>query len=520
MANYSLEKLIKYFNAKVQSKEAHAIFSSKNYAINQLKLDSRLVSTNDIFVALKGQCRDGKDFIAQAIDAGAIAILVETNQHSDDGIVTYYQPNNRPCIRIDVYQLSQRISAFAAEFYGYPSDKMRVVGVTGTNGKTTVTQLIAQWAVLLGKKSAVLGTIGNGVLGQLTPSANTTPSNVDIQHYLADFLANKVDVVAMEVSSHGLALGRVEDVSFSASVFTNLSRDHLDFHHTMAKYETAKWSLFSPAKTELAVISSGKRIINYDDTVGNAWINRLDDVMVVSANPDYLMRIRQLDKPYIAVSSLEYHNKGVSIHFDSSFGHGTLESRLFGAFNVSNLLVSFATLLALDFPFSRLVNTASYLLPVTGRMEIFTGAGKPTAIVDYAHTPDALDKALSAAKEHCHGRLWVIFGCGGDRDNGKRSLMAKVAQSYTDNIIVTNDNPRTEDQDQIIEDILKGFSQGLRVEVIKERYQAIKWAMKQANEDDVILIAGKGHEDYQIIGEIKHHYSDREAVQQLLGIAE
>lgn len=518
MATYNTKQLIEYFSAQMPVSERGKVLPFEYEDINQLVLDSRQVKKKTLFVALKGANYDGREFIPKAIESGAVAILAETDDMGKNGIITCLFANNKKIPQITVYKLAEKLSEFAGEFYGEPSKEMLVVGVTGTNGKTTVTQLIAQWADLINEKSAVLGTIGNGELGKLTPAINTTPSAVDTQGYLANFLSKKVKLVAMEVSSHGLALGRVKGVDFAATVFTNLSRDHLDFHRTMTKYEQAKWSLFSPLANKLAVKSSGKKIINYDDKVGKRWIDKSDDAIIVSTLPKNLKTIRQLGKPYVGVHKIVYHNKGTSIYFDSSFGRGELESRLFGEFNVSNLLLAFCTLLALGFPFYVLVNTAYHLQPVIGRMEIFKEKNKPTVIVDYAHTPDALDKALSAAKEHCTGALWVIFGCGGDRDKGKRPLMAKVAHSYSSHIIITNDNPRTEDAKMIINDIMAGFSETKSIKVIQDRKKAIQWAVNHGDENDIILVAGKGHEEYQIIGQKKYRYSDRKVVSQLLGI--
>ncbi|WP_392553000.1 UDP-N-acetylmuramoyl-L-alanyl-D-glutamate--2,6-diaminopimelate ligase [Orbus wheelerorum] len=518
MANYNLKKLVNYFGVLPQYIDTLTSYPFIDQNITRLQLDSRQIMAGDLFIALKGQSSDGRDFIEKSIKAGAIAVLADAELAEHDKTLTYHLVDGKKILQINIYQLANKISAFANTFYDNPSEKMNVVGITGTNGKTTVSQIIAQWATLIGEKSAIIGTIGNGIYGHLRPSVNTTPSSVDIQSHLADFLTQSVTIVAMEVSSHGLALGRVSDVTFSASLFTNLSRDHLDFHYTMDNYNKAKWSLFSPLNDELAVKSSGKRVINFDDNVGLSWINQLDDVVVVTCIPDNLTKVQALGKRYIAVSSVSYHDQGASIIFESSFGTGILQSRLFGAFNVSNLLLAFAALLSLNYSFSALVNSAGALLPINGRMEIFTVKGKPTVIVDYAHTPDALDKALIAASTHCNGKLWVIFGCGGDRDRGKRPLMAQVAQSHTNNIIITNDNPRTENEDLIINDIVNGFIEFDNIKIIKDRTSAIQWAIEHANyETDIILVAGKGHEDYQIIGNTKHYYSDRETVSHFLG---
>lgn len=514
MPFYDLQRLIDYFNIKVIPDER--IFVTVK--LNHLRMDSRLIGTNDLFIALKGYTVDGRDFIPQAVASGASAVLVETDIQQQDKQISFYSHQNQKIPLIFIYQLSTQLSAFANHFYDYPSEKMSVVGVTGTNGKTTISQLIAQWIFLLGEKSALLGTIGNGLYNQLSPSTNTTSSAIEIQEFLAAFHQQNVKLVAMEISSHGLVLDRVKDITFAATIFTNLSRDHLDFHQTMANYQQAKWSLFAPKEQERAVKSSGKRIINYDDLVGQQWINLLDDVIVVSAIPENLPVIKKLGKPFMGVSNLLYHNEGVNIDVESSFGNARLESALFGQFNVSNLLLAFSTLVSLDYSFADLVNTSAKLAAVCGRMEIFATHNKPTVIVDYAHTPDALDKALYAAKEHCQGKLWVIFGCGGDRDSGKRPLMANVSEQYTDQVIITNDNPRTEDPDQIIQDVITGFKKLDGFQIIKDRQQAIHYAIEHSQVNDIILVAGKGHENYQIIGKEKHHYSDRETVCQLLGI--
>ena len=516
MAHYNLQRLIDYFNISLDEDELDT--QNKGH-IQHLRIDSRLVESDDLFIALKGHTVDGCQFIPQSIEAGAIAVLVETDNCQQHRQVDYYSFQHRKIPLFYIFELSKQLSAFANHFYDYPSEKMQVIGITGTNGKTTISHLVAQWATLLNYKSAMLGTLGNGIYNQLEPSVNTTSSPVEIQSYLADFYKQNVKLVAMEVSSHGLVQNRVKDITFAASLFTNLSRDHLDFHNTMQAYQQAKWSLFTPNKAESAVKSAGKRIINFDDHVGQQWITMLDEVIVVSAKPENLAEIKTLKQPYVGVSHLTYHDKGVNISLESSYGSAQFNSSLYGAFNVSNLLLAFSALIALDYSFDDLIKTAEQLLPVCGRMEIFSAPDKATVVIDYAHTPDALDKALAAVKDHCHGALWVIFGCGGDRDKGKRPLMAKIAEYYSDHVIVANDNPRTEDQDAIIADIHQGFIQPDKTVVIKDRQQAIHYAIAHSNTNDIIVVAGKGHEDYQIIGKQKHHYSDRETVCQILGIA-
>lgn len=518
MGHFDTKWLLEYFKVKMMTSRRGTSFPLEFQEITRLVSDSRKVQKNTLFIALKGEHCDGRDFIPQAIQAGAVAILRSTDDPSEDRNLIFLWEDDKKVPQISVYNLAEKLSEFADAFYGHPSQKMKVVGVTGTNGKTTVTQLIAQWMAFLDKKVAVLGTIGNGEFGKLSPSANTTPPADITQSYLHDFLSRKIGYTVMEVSSHGLALDRVKGISFAATVFTNLSRDHLDFHETMAEYEQAKWSLFSPVESELAVKSSGKKIINYDDKIGKKWISKLDDVIVVSCSPNNINVIKKLNKPYIVVSDIIYHDSAITIRFESSFGSGEMESRLFGSFNISNLLLAFATMLALDFPFYVLMNTAQHLRPTIGRMEVFGAKEMPTVIVDYAHTPDALDKSLKEAKAHCRGKLWVIFGCGGDRDRGKRPLMGRVAQLHADNIILTNDNPRTEDPNIIINDIMDGFDDLSSISIIPDRKKAIELAINKADKQDIILVAGKGHEDYQIIGEKKRRYSDRKVVSTLLRI--
>ncbi|PVX42771.1 UDP-N-acetylmuramoylalanyl-D-glutamate--2,6-diaminopimelate ligase [Pasteurella langaaensis DSM 22999] len=468
---------------------------------NQMTLDSRLVTRGCLFVAIKGHAVDGRKFIANAIEQGAAAVLAECDDVSEHLQVHWQQ--NTPVI--SYFALPEHLSEIADIFYDKPSQRLTLVGVTGTNGKTTVAQLLAQWTQILGKTPAVMGTIGNGLLGRVQPAANTTGSAIEVQSSLANFVEQGADFAAIEVSSHGLVQKRIEALHFAAALFTNLSRDHLDYHGTMEQYAKAKKRLF----TELA---SQHKIINADDAVGAQWLAEMPDAVAVSCNPDYQPR----QKSWLKLTALSYTNKGSNIEFSSSWGNGALESRLIGAFNVSNLLIVLATLLALGYPLAQLTATVSRLNGVCGRMEMISAENKPTVIVDYAHTPDALEKALQAARIHCHGKLWCIFGCGGDRDKGKRPMMAEIAENMADQVIVTDDNPRTEDAAQIFADIQTGFKQPDCVQMIHKREQAIQTAIQSADKKDIILIAGKGHEDYQIIGVEKQHFSDQETAKKYL----
>jgi UDP-N-acetylmuramoyl-L-alanyl-D-glutamate--2,6-diaminopimelate ligase len=473
--------------------------------LKEMTLDSRVAAAGDLFLAVKGHNVDGRRYIAQAIAQGVAAVIAEAEGEATNGSVV--MSHGVPIIYLA--QLNQHLSALAGRFYQNPSEKMRLVGVTGTNGKTTTTQLLAQWSQLLGERSAVMGTVGNGLLGQIIPSENTTGSAVDVQRELYELVKQGATFTAMEVSSHGLVQDRVAALKFAAAAFTNLSRDHLDYHGTMEQYEAAKWRLFNQHQVNEA-------IINVDDAVGLRRIADMPDAVAVTME-DNLPAGWQ--GRWLRASQISYHDNGASVKFDSSWGGGMIESRLLGAFNVSNLLVALTTLLTLDYQLTRLLETAPDLQPVCGRMEVFTAPNRPTVVVDYAHTPDALEKALEAARLHCKGQLWCVFGCGGDRDRGKRPLMGGVAEQLADRVIVTDDNPRSEDPQAIIADILTGFVDAGHAQVIHGRAEAVTSAVMQANADDVVLIAGKGHEDYQIIGTHRLDYSDRTIVANLLGMA-
>lgn len=473
-------------------------------ALREMTLDSRTAASGDLFVAIVGHQTDGRRYIPQAIAQGVAAIIAEAEGEAQDGEIR--EMHGVPVIYLS--QLHQRLSALAGRFYHQPSAALRLVGVTGTNGKTTTTQLLAQWAQLVGETSAVMGTVGNGLLGQVVASENTTGSAVDVQHELAELHAKGASFTAMEVSSHGLVQHRVAALKFAAAVFTNLSRDHLDYHGDMTNYESAKWLLFSEH-------DCGQAIINADDEVGRRWLARLPDAVAVSME-------NHIDPAchgrWLQATAVRYHDGGAHIRFNSSWGEGEIDSRLMGAFNVNNLLLALATLLALGYPLADLQATASQLQPVCGRMEVFTSPGKTTVVVDYAHTPDALEKALNAARLHCTGKLWCVFGCGGDRDKGKRPLMGAIAEQYADVVVVTDDNPRTEEPEAIIADILAGMLDAGRAFVVMGRAEAVTNAIMQAAENDVVVVAGKGHEDYQIVGHQRLDYSDRVTAARLLGV--
>lgn len=472
--------------------------------LREMTLDSRKTAAGDLFVAIQGHQVDGRDYIPQAIAHGVAAVVAEAQGQAYDGEISL--KHGVPVIYLQ--DLNQRLSELAGRFYHHPGKTLHLVGVTGTNGKTTTTQLLAQWAQALGETSAVMGTVGNGLLDSVYPVENTTASAVEVQQVLYGLSQQGATFAAMEVSSHGLIQHRVAALPYSAAVFTNLSRDHLDYHGDMVSYEAAKWLLFSTHSTE-------KQIINADDSVGLRWLARLPQAIAVTMEGKLPV---QWQGSWLMASEIQYHHDGVHIKFDSSWGGGEINSRLMGAFNVNNLLLALATLLALNYPLAQLLATVDHLQPVCGRMEVFNAPGKPTVVVDYAHTPDALEKALIAARLHCQGQLWCVFGCGGDRDKGKRPLMGAVAEQFADHVIVTDDNPRNEEPKTIVADIFSGFLDLGRVQTIHDRAQAITSVIMQAAEQDVILIAGKGHEDYQLVGHRRLDHSDRAVVARLLGV--
>lgn len=471
--------------------------------VSDITLDSRQVEANALFIAVIGHQVDGRNFIDKAIEKGASAVLQETLQAEQHGAICYV--SGRPLISF--YQLGTILSALANRFYALPASHFPLLGITGTNGKTTISQLIAQWKNLLGGNAGVMGTTGNGLLHNLTASENTTGSAIDVVKDLHNLAQQGADLVAMEISSHGLVQHRVRDLEFEVGIFTNLSRDHLDYHKSMHNYAQAKKLLFTEHKTQHSVL-------NIDDAIGREFALEIDNSVGVALDKKNLTATT--DKQLWA-EELHFTNQGLGIRFDSSWGRGELHVSLIGDFNASNVLLAFAVMLTLGYPMADLIRTAPKLRAVIGRMEVFSHPSKPMGVVDYAHTPDALEKALLALKRHCQGELWCVFGCGGDRDKGKRALMAEVATRLAQHTVLTNDNPRTESATEIMHDIEQGVVDGAQYCIELDRKKACELALSRASEHDIVLIAGKGHEDYQILGTHKIHYSDRETLQHWMG---
>jgi len=448
-------------------------------AVSGLSLDSREIAEGDAFVALRGGKGHGIDFAARAVEQGARVILAEPPFAAVDAGV--------PVIAVD--KLRDNTGAIAARFFGEPSKSLDLIGVTGTNGKTSTVQLIAQALAFLGRKPATVGTLGAGMHGAVVEGERTTPDAISMQALLADFRDAGASHVAMEVSSHALEQGRVNALAFDVAVFTNLTRDHLDYHGTMEAYGAAKAKLFAFDGLRAAVI-------NIDDPFGAKLAKGLGDGMAklrTTMAGESTEKDAEVRADIIVTSA-----KGLSFNLNTPWGMRTVRSALLGRFNVANLLAVAAVLGALGEPFDRIHAALEALEPVNGRMSRLGGDGrKPLVVVDYSHTPDALKQALLALRSHTKGKLICVFGAGGDRDQGKRPIMAGIAERLADVVIVTDDNPRTEDGDTIVAQIMEGFAHRDTVRVERDRAQAIALALADAKADDVVLIAGKGHETYQ-----------------------
>ena len=451
----------------------------------RVQADSRRVEPGDVFLACRGEYADGRDYIAAAIARGAAAVLWdpagEFAWRADWAV-----PN------LPVPQLRERAGIVAAQLLGDPGAALTVVGVTGTNGKTSITHWLAQAWTLLGQPAALIGTVGNGLYGQLETTTHTTPDPVTVQQQLAGFRRQGAQVVAMEVSSHGLDQFRVNGVPFGTAVFTNLTRDHLDYHGSMADYGRAKERLFHWEGLRHAVI-------NIDDAFGLELAERAEVGDIVT----YGLEAGDV-RPLELTASLA----GLHLTVTTPWGIGTIDSGLLGRFNAANLLACLATLCANDVPLADACRVLGRIQPARGRMEKVGGGDRPLVVVDYAHTPDALEKGLEtlAAIRPAGSRLYCVFGCGGDRDRGKRPMMGEIAARLADVAVVTSDNPRSEAPAQIIADITTGMPAAGHIDA--DRRAAIGWAVGHARAGDVILIAGKGHEEYQDIGGVKQPFSD------------
>ncbi len=478
--------------------------------VQGLTLDSREVNTKLAFVAVKGHERDGRDFIPQAISLGARIILAQTDDTQAHGALEM-RGNS---VIISLYDLPNMLSKIAAAFYDYPAQKMTTVAVTGTNGKTSVVQLISQLKDALGTRAAAIGTLGSGIYDgedttwEQTPAANTTPDAIHMQYVMAEFVQQDVRHLAFEASSHALVQGRLQQVKTDVAVFTNLTRDHLDYHGSMAAYAKAKRELLNQPGLYAVVL-------NAEDNESQNWANAAPEAAtLVWTGIDIAVPTATQDRHCLA-TNLRYHTAGCDFKLQTSWGSHQVSIPLLGRFNVSNVLSAVATLLAEGERFDEVMQVVSQLHPVKGRMEVFPFPAHANVVVDYAHTPDALEKVLQSARAHTDGEVWCVFGCGGDRDAGKRPLMGKAAEAGADHLVITTDNCRTEAPQAIARDILQGLADTTKAVAEPDREQAVRYCLANTSQNDLIVVAGKGHEDYQIIGTTKTDYNERAVIARL-----
>jgi UDP-N-acetylmuramoyl-L-alanyl-D-glutamate--2,6-diaminopimelate ligase len=469
--------------------------------LRRLTVDSRAVRAGDAFVAYPGESRDGRDYIPQAIDNGAAAVLWDADDFA-------WNPKWR-VPNLGVPQLRRHAGEIAAEVYGRPSAQLWTIGVTGTNGKTSCSQWIAQSLTQMRRKCAVIGTLGSGFPGRLASHVNTTPDAVTLQARMRTLVRAGARAVCMEVSSHGLDQDRLSGVEFDVAMLTNLTRDHLDYHGTMRRYKAAKAKLFRWP-------TLGCAVVNFDDAfgreLGSHWKHRRAELVGYG----FGRRGARLRRPCVEGRNLRLGVDGLSFDVVSPWGRAALRSPLIGAFNASNLLGSLTVLLASGMGLERSVAALERVRPVAGRTERYGGGRLPLVVVDYAHTPDALEKILHTLRDiaGAKARLYCVFGCGGGRDPGKRPLMGRTASRLASHVIITSDNPRDEDPQAIMDEVAAGARGAYRC--IADRREAIRTALAEARRGDVVLVAGKGHENYQEIRGVRRRYSDAAVVRAAL----
>ena len=458
-----------------------------------LCLDSRKIKPGQVFLALKGHAHDGRDHINAAVAAGAVAVIADAPCDTSAWSL--------PVLPVD--QLAERVSEIAGKYFAHPSQAMRLIGITGTNGKTSCSWMLAQLLEAMGEPCGIVGTLGNGRLGDLKPAGNTTPDAVSIQALLASWCEGGARWASMEVSSHGLAQHRVEALHFDAAIFTNLSQDHLDYHGSMAAYAAAKARLFNWPNLGLAVI-------NRDDEFGRQLIASAAASQII----DYSLSDAAAQ---IYVERLASDISGSRAVLHSPWGRIDIDTPLLGDFNLANLAAACGVLLARGIAPQQIANVLEALQPVPGRMQCLRSEDGVLVVIDYAHTEDALTKVLDSLRPVCSGQLLCVFGCGGERDRGKRPLMGRAAAAGADRLFVTSDNPRSEVPQDIIDDICAGISDVSGVEVEVDRERAILAAITGAQPGDVVLIAGKGHEQSQDIGGQQLPFSDLAVAHRAIG---
>ena len=471
--------------------------SLRTLPISGLSLSAASVKPGDVFIALQGAKQHGLTYAEQATARGAAAILWEIPA---DGVT----PIQAGALRLPaqgIAQLRSLLGWVAARFYGSPSAQLRVTAVTGTDGKTSVTHLLTQAWGLLGQSAAQIGTLGVGRLDALADLGMTTPDALTLQQHLQAFVTQDFVHVVMEASSHALDQGRLHGTQIEQAIFTGLARDHLDYHGDEASYAAAKQRLFAWPGLQQAILRAG-------DSWAERWFAQMQrDASCIRYGLDASAELRaEIEDASVKGRGLRFRIRGV-------LGEGVVQSALLGRFNVENLLAVFAALRLQDVPLAQALAVLEGVQPVPGRMQSLYEAGLPAAVVDYAHTPQALEAALTSLRASHRGPLAVVFGCGGDRDRGKRALMGAVAERLADQVWLTNDNPRSEDPQAILAEILAGFDQPERAQIELDRAQAIQQAIASADAQGLVLIAGKGHETTQQMGSTRLPFSDAAAVQ-------
>lgn len=474
------------------------------FQVTNLSNNSQQVKHCDVFLAYPGTASDGRHYIQDAIAKGAVAVVAEKKN---------FFTSNRDCpvplILID--DLASKLGKIASQFFDCPAESMRMHGVTGTNGKTTVCHIMNQALLQLGLESAAIGTLGVEAKGVKVNLGLTTPDAIQLHGLLAKLKSNGVQTVSMEVSSHALCQGRVAEIPFKTAIFTNLTPEHLDYHENMEAYCAAKSLLFQTKSLEHA-------ILNDEDPFAAKIARKVTPkakICLVTTQPKIQLAVP--NALHVTTTAYKLSGAGIQAEIVTPWGVGTLKTKLIGHFNLSNCLLAVAALCMQGYALDKVLAAFARVSPVTGRMQAFGGATLPQVFVDYAHTPDALQQALIAARSTCKRTLWCVFGCGGNRDQEKRKLMGEIAAKHADRVIITNDNPRHESPDAIIDDILQGIGEQANVFVEQDRKKAIEHAVIHALSYDVILVAGKGHESTQTINGQQRPFSDIEWVKQILG---
>lgn len=469
----------------------------KEIEIKDIAYDSRKVEEGSLFVAIKGLNSDGHRFIPEAVLAGAVGVVVEDDEIIDD---EYFI--EKGVAKILVGDSRKALALISSAFYGFPSRKLKLIGVTGTNGKTTTTHLVKSILESAGLKTGLVGTINYVIGDEVIPAVQTTPESLDLNRFLSKMVDNGISACAMEVSSHALALDRVYGFDFDVGVFTNLTQDHLDFHRTFDAYFQAKKILFDSLK------ESAYAIYNIDDPYGEK---------IVADTKAMKLSYGKSERADVRVKDVKLNFDGMNLTIQMPTGEPLeINSKLIGEFNVYNILASVAVGYALGIEHEDIKKGVENLENVRGRFEKIISPDGYVVIIDYAHTPDALEKCidtiLKLREQAGGGKLITVFGCGGDRDRGKRPVMGKIATEKSDITVITSDNPRFEDPQKIIDDILEGVKKDSVYYIFVDRAEAIKRALEMAQKGDIVLIAGKGHEEYQIVRDVKIPFSDKDVV--------